>query len=87
MLRIGQYDAEETLEKLRHEQGVLMSDIEVTESDRDDITDGLDNRLTGGADSLPDEYRHDLVEGFARLNERADPLQKSGTMVYTDRRY
>ena len=32
VLRIGQYDAEETLEKLRHEQGVLMSDIEVTES-------------------------------------------------------
>ena len=32
VLRIGQYDAEETLEKLRHEQGVLMSDTEVTES-------------------------------------------------------
>ena len=32
MLRIGQYDAEETLERLRHEQGVLKSDIEVTES-------------------------------------------------------
>jgi acyl-CoA thioesterase I len=32
VLRISRYDAEETLEKLRHEQGVLMSDIEVTES-------------------------------------------------------
>jgi acyl-CoA thioesterase I len=32
VLRVGQYHAEETLEKLRHEQGVVMSDIEVTES-------------------------------------------------------
>jgi acyl-CoA thioesterase I len=32
VLRIGQYDAEETLERLRHEQGVLKSDIEATES-------------------------------------------------------
>ena len=32
VLRIGRYAAEETLEKLRREQGSLMSDTEVTES-------------------------------------------------------
>jgi hypothetical protein len=32
VLRIGRYDAEETLAKLRREQGVLLSEIEVTES-------------------------------------------------------
>ena len=32
VLRIGRYDAEETLDKVRHEQGSLMSEAEVTES-------------------------------------------------------
>ena len=32
VLRIGRYDAEETLEKLRRDQGALMSESEVTES-------------------------------------------------------
>jgi len=31
MLRIGRYDAEEILEKLRRERGALMSETEVTE--------------------------------------------------------
>jgi hypothetical protein len=44
------------------------NDIEVTESDRDGITDQIDDLLTGGADSLPAEYRDDLVEGLARLS-------------------
>ncbi|HET8620961.1 MAG TPA: hypothetical protein VFM27_18465 [Acidimicrobiales bacterium] len=44
------------------------NDIEVTESDRDGVTDQLDELLSGGADSLPDEYRDDLVEGLARLS-------------------
>lgn len=44
------------------------NDIEVTESDRDSVTRQFDDLLAGGADSLPDEYRHDLVEGFARLS-------------------
>jgi acyl-CoA thioesterase I len=32
VLRIGRYDAEETLEKVRREQGVLLSEAEVTEA-------------------------------------------------------
>ena len=32
VLRVGRYEAEETLERVRREQGVLLSEVEVTES-------------------------------------------------------
>lgn len=51
------------------------NDLEVTDSDRADIERQIDELMSeGGADSLPDAYREDLVEGLARLTVLQEAL-------------
>jgi hypothetical protein len=59
------------------------NDLEVTDSDRDDIEREIDELLSGGAASLPDAYREDLVEGLARLSVLQEALgsQEAGVAL------
>jgi hypothetical protein len=51
------------------------NDLEVTDRDRADIDRQIDELMPeGGADSLPDAYREDLVEGLARLSVLQEAL-------------
>ncbi|HET6954366.1 MAG TPA: hypothetical protein VFI47_28635 [Acidimicrobiales bacterium] len=52
--------------------------IEVTDDDRAAIVGEIDSLLPGGADSLPDGYREDFVEGLARLNKLQSELGTDG---------
>jgi hypothetical protein len=59
------------------------NDVEVTDRDRDDIERQLDELVSGGAASLPDAYREDLVEGLARLSVLQESLgsQEAGVAL------
>lgn len=47
------------------DQALEAEGIEVTDADRDAIIGQLDQALPGGVDSLPEDQRDDLVDGFA----------------------
>jgi acyl-CoA thioesterase I len=55
VLRVGLYEAEETLEKIRQKQGVVLSDIEATSSDYGCIAEYLARAIAAGlfARSMP----------------------------------
>jgi acyl-CoA thioesterase I len=53
VLRVGLYEAEETLEKIRQKQGVVLSDIEATDSDYTCVAESLARAIAVGLFARP----------------------------------